>query len=106
MANAAAPPQSVEGTESTPRSRGLTPEQLRAARGMLGISRETLAEWSEVSLRTISDFEGGIREPRRSTLRCLQSALEARDVRFVFGPGDIVGVTMSVPRTDAPVSRG
>jgi len=90
--------ESPAGPTDGVRPRSLTPEQLRAARAMLGIPREALAEWAEVSLRTISDFEGGIREPRRSTLRSLQSALEDRGVRFTFGPGDAVGVAMSVPR--------
>lgn len=109
MANVAGatPHEPSEGEKSEARPRSLTPEQLRAARAMLGISRETLAGWAEVSLRTISDFEGGIREPRRSTLRSLQSSLEAHGVRFVFGPGDSVGVEVSVPRIRqaAPASQ-
>jgi predicted transcriptional regulator len=61
----------------------LTPAQLRAARALVGWSRETLAEKSGVSAVTCKLFELGDSDPRLSTLHKWRRALEAAGVTFI-----------------------
>lgn|SRR5262249_22621182 len=61
----------------------LTPKQLRAARAMVGWSREDLAEKSGVSAITTKQFENGDTDPRLSTLHKWRRALEAAGVMFI-----------------------
>src|SRR4051794_29775287 len=63
----------------------VTGEQLRAARAMLRMEQETLAETAGVSVATIrrmERFDGPI-SARTGTLRQLQRALEAAGVEFI-----------------------
>lgn len=61
----------------------ITAAQCRAARALLGISQEDLADLSEVSSATIKDFERGARQPIRRTLSDLKRALESRGILFL-----------------------
>jgi predicted transcriptional regulator len=72
----------------------VTSEQMRAARSMLRLEQERLAEASGVSLSTIRRLEGADGEMRAhaTTLRQLQRALEAAGV--VFTDGDEPGVKL------------
>lgn len=59
---------------------------------MLGMSRNKLAKAATIAPRTVSDFERGARQPHPSTLRLLQTALEAAGIIFIeedptAGPG-------------------
>lgn len=72
----------------------MTRDQCRAARAILDISRENLAELSKVSLRTIVDFERGARDPREITIDALRGALEAAGVIFVAENGEGPGVRL------------
>jgi transcriptional regulator with XRE-family HTH domain len=70
----------------------IAPEQCRAARAMLGWSREDLARKSTVGYRTLVDFERGARQPYPRTIRDLQEALQTAGIEFLFpedgrGPG-------------------
>ena len=70
----------------------LTPQQLRAARAIVGWSREALAEKSGVPAITTKQFENGDTDPRLSTLHKWRRALEAAGVTFIDeteidGPG-------------------
>lgn len=69
----------------------LTAAQLRAARGLLGVSQRDLAGLSKVSRATIADFEAGKRQPYARTLVDLQRAMEAAGIVFVRND-DLVGV--------------
>jgi transcriptional regulator with XRE-family HTH domain len=66
--------------------------QCRAARALIGWSRNQLAEASTVALRTIVDFERGARDPRAGTRLEIQRALENEGVIFLFENGDGPGV--------------
>jgi predicted transcriptional regulator len=70
----------------------VTKEQIRAARGWLGISQDALAEASGVAKRTIAHFESGTRAPHERTLRDIQKALEERGIEFLFDGGEGVGI--------------
>jgi predicted transcriptional regulator len=61
----------------------LTPQQLRAARAIVGWSREALAEKSGVPAITTKQFENGDTDPRLSTLHKWRRALEAAGVMFI-----------------------
>ena len=61
----------------------LTPAQLRAARALVGWSREDLAKRSGVGAPTIKDFELNGSDPRQGTVHKWQRALETAGVRFI-----------------------
>ena len=63
----------------------ITPAQSRAARGLIGWSREKLAEVGAVPIRTVADFELGNTTPRASTVAAIRAALEAAGVEFTNG---------------------
>jgi PAS domain S-box-containing protein len=68
-----------------PRRAALTAAQLRAARGMTGLSKEELARRAEVSVSTIvrlEDSQSAIR-PRRDTVEAVRRSLEAAGVAFI-----------------------
>jgi predicted transcriptional regulator len=70
----------------------LTPAQLRAARALVGCSREDLAERSGVSAPAIRDFEVNQSDSKQGTVQKRQRALETAGVRFIDadehdGPG-------------------
>ena len=70
----------------------ISAEQSKAARALIGWSRRQLAEASQVSERTLIDFERGARAPHRRTLVDLRRALEEAGVVFIdqsegSGPG-------------------
>jgi transcriptional regulator with XRE-family HTH domain len=61
----------------------LTPHQSRAARAMLGWSREELAEKAGVSAGTVVGFELLGADSKMSTLHKLARALEAAGIEFI-----------------------
>ena len=72
----------------------LTPAQVRAARGMTGLSKEELARRANVSVSTIVRLEdggSGVR-PRHETISAVRRTFEASGVEFTFDPGMRPGV--------------
>ena len=63
--------------------------QVAAARGLLGWSRQDLAERADVSLRTIARFESGEGDITASKLEKLENVLLGVGIAFVDG-----GVTL------------
>ena len=61
----------------------LTPAQLRAARSLVGWTRDDLAGRSGVFANTIKNFESGTSDPKLSTLHKWRRALEAAGVMFI-----------------------
>lgn len=61
-----------------------------AARGLLGLKQEDLAEAAGVSVATIQNFEAGRHGARPSTIERLRRELERRGI--VFTNGDKPGV--------------
>ena len=70
----------------------LNKEQLRAARGWLGLSQGELAKISGVGLQTIKNFERGTSNSYERTLRDIQKSLEDLGIEFVFDEGEGVGI--------------
>lgn len=70
----------------------LTPAQLRAARALIGWSREDLATQSGVGANTTKDFEINGSDPKLGTVLKWRRALETAGVEFIDetatgGPG-------------------
>lgn len=57
--------------------------QCRAARALVGMTQDQLAEASRVSKRTITHFEAEQRRPVPATLAAIRRALEAASVEFL-----------------------
>ena len=70
----------------------ITPEQSRAARGLLDWTQARLAREARVGVSTLIDFESRRRNPLRNNLAAIQHALEAAGVEFTNG--DRPGVRM------------
>ncbi|MHC2089566.1 PAS domain-containing protein [Methylobacterium sp. CM6244] len=72
----------------------ITSAQVRAARGMTGLSKDELARRASVSVSTIvriEDPDATIR-PRRDTIQAVRQVLEQAGVVFTFDPGHKPGV--------------
>jgi transcriptional regulator with XRE-family HTH domain len=63
----------------------MTPEQSRAARGLLDWSQAELAARSNLSESTIRDFEKGRRVPSINNMAAIRRALESVGVEFIDG---------------------
>ena len=63
----------------------MSPDQSRAARGLLDWSQAELAARSNLSESTIRDFEKGRRVPSINNLAAIRRALEAAGVEFIDG---------------------
>lgn len=61
----------------------MTPEQSRAARGLLNWSQEQLADAASVGLSTVRSFESGKRSPIANNLSAIRAAFENAGVIFL-----------------------
>lgn len=73
----------------------ITPEQCRAARGLVNWSQQQLADAARIGVVTIRQFEGGSSQPRHATLDVVRRAFEAADVRFIDENGGGPGVRLA-----------
>ena len=71
----------------------ISPAQCRAARALLGWTREQLAVRAGKGYRCVANFESESRAVRSETLNVIKISLEAAGVVFVEENGD-VGVRM------------
>lgn len=63
--------------------RMITASQCRAARALLGVRQDELAEWSGVAKGTLANFETGKRVPYGPNLEALRRALEEHGIVFM-----------------------
>lgn len=80
--------------------RGITAAQVRAARGMTGLSKDELARRARVSVSTIvrlEDEETTVR-PRADTVLAVRRVLEQAGVEFTFDPSAMPGVRPALVR--------
>ena len=75
----------------------MTPEQCRAARGLINWSQGRLAEVARVGDSTVRNFEAGRSSPVANNLAAIRSALEAAGVEFTNG--DEPGVKLRKGKT-------
>ena len=72
----------------------ITPEQSRAARGLLGWSQQELASKAGVGIVTVHQLEAGTSQPRRATLDVIRRAFESAGVEFIDENGEGPGVRL------------
>jgi len=75
----------------------ITPEQCRAARGLLDWSQQDLAREAKVGLVTVRQLEAGLHQPRRATLIVVCQTLEHAGVEFIAENGGGPGVRLRKP---------
>lgn len=61
----------------------ISPEQCRAARGLLDWNEQELANKAAVGIVTVRQLEAGTHEPRRATLDVVRRAFEKAGVEFI-----------------------
>lgn len=95
-------PAAVAGQKVPHRLQDVEPPQIRAARALLGWKQTDLAKASGVSEMSVKNIERGATDPRASTLKALQEALEKAGVVFLDdgqnrdgGPGVRLGKAVS-----------
>ena len=77
---------------------GISAEQCRAARGLVGMSQDELAAAAKVGNSTVRNFEAGRSVPVTNNLEAIERALEAAGVQFIPENGGGAGVRMAMPR--------
>ncbi|ADH89953.1 transcriptional regulator, XRE family [Ancylobacter novellus DSM 506] len=75
----------------------VTPAQVRAARALLDISQQDLADLSKVGLRTIVQFERGSGSISASIIQALALSLEASGIEFIPENGGGAGARFRKP---------
>ena len=74
----------------------ISPEQIRAARGLVDWSQARLADESKVSLRTVAGIEGASRgKPTDANVRALKVALEGAGIVFLDS-GEVQGLAIEI----------
>ena len=73
------------------------PAQIRAARALLDISQQELADLSKVGLRTIVQFERGSTSISASIIQALVLSLEATGIEFIPENGGGAGLRFRKP---------
>lgn len=73
--------------------------QVRAARALVGLTREQLAGASGVPMRTVARLELEEAAPQRRTLAAIRAALEAAGVVFIAENGGGPGVRLARRRS-------
>ncbi len=72
----------------------ITPEQIRGARAMLGLTQAELAKLAGLSTTGLNNIEKGSADPKASTLRAIQAALEQAGIQFIAENGGGPGVRL------------
>jgi transcriptional regulator with XRE-family HTH domain len=72
----------------------ITPQQIRGARAMLGLTQADLAKQAGLSTTGLNNIESGSTDPKASTLKAIQSALESAGVEFIPENGGGAGVRL------------
>lgn len=77
-----------------------TPEQLRAARALLGLSQDDIANKIGSSSKTVRRAESGPKQVSESTVTAIRTVLEAEGVEFIPENGGGAGVRLSKKQND------
>jgi DNA-binding XRE family transcriptional regulator len=75
----------------------IVPEQIKAARAILGVTQDRLASAAGISKTALVNIERGESDPKASTLTASQKALEAMGAVFIPENGGGPGVRLAKP---------
>lgn len=78
----------------------ITGPQCRAARALVEISRDRLAQLSEIDAATIEQFERKLGKPSDATIEALAEALEKAGAQFIPENGGGAGVRLKFSRSE------
>ncbi len=78
----------------------ITPQQSRAARGLLGWTQSQLSDQSHVGMKTIADFERGARMPQFRTLNDIARSFDLAGVELLPDGNNGEGVRFKLPQID------
>ena len=78
----------------------IIPKQCRAARALLGWSRQRLAKSADIAERTLVDFERGVRSPLKRTLADIRRALDEAGIILIDGNDEGPGVRLKKEKKD------
>ena len=79
----------------------ITVEQIRAARAMLGLKQHELAKKADISIGTLNNIERGVQtDPKLSTMRAIQHALEILGIEFTEEDNGSIGIRLKAPRNN------
>ena len=84
----------------------ITPEQSRAARGLLDWNQQDLAREAGVGIVTVHQLEAGTSQPRRATLQVIKRAFEKAGVEFIDENGGGPGVRLRKRQRSKRLSTG
>ena len=76
-------PNTANDVSPAYRPTALAPEQMRAARGLLGWSRNELAQKAGTSAETIKNIEHGVYSPKKETLAAIVETFLSNGIQFV-----------------------
>lgn len=83
----------------------ISPEQCRAARGLLNLSQAEVAESAHVFPTTLTQFERGATKLNFNYLQAIRTALEAAGVVFIAANGDGPGARLRLKRKAGAVEK-
>lgn len=70
-------------------------QQIRAGRAMLNLSQKQLAAKAGISIATLNNIERGVQtDPKLSTVRAIQEALEAEGIEFLHEDNGCIGLML------------
>jgi predicted transcriptional regulator len=78
----------------------ISPEQIRGARAMLGLTQAELATKAGISTTGLNNIERGSADPKASTLKAIRAALEDAGAQFIDQNGGGAGVRLKKPIVD------
>jgi len=78
----------------------ISSRQIRAARGLLGWSRQVLADRAIVSVQAVANIERGDVDPRVSTIQAVERAFTQAGIEFLSGGGRGEGVRFVSPNPE------
>jgi transcriptional regulator with XRE-family HTH domain len=82
----------------------ITIEQIRAARAMLGLRQAELAKKASLSTGTLNNLERGVQtDPKLSTMRAIEQALEAEGIEFIGDGVSSMGICFKPHKRHASV---
>ncbi|WP_149738461.1 helix-turn-helix domain-containing protein [Rhizobium sp. RU20A] len=69
----------------------IEPDQIRAARALVGLTQSALAKAAGISTTGLNNIERGVADPKASTLKSIKFALEEAGIVFLAADEMVAG---------------